>query len=159
VFEITQDGILLLYTNLLRVSKSPIRGRLLYLNIFFQGVTMGSAKTFEDLLVWQKAHLFVLAVCRISASFPKHEIFGLTSQFRRAAVSIAANIAEGFRKHSNADKIRYYNIARGSLEECRYYLILTRDLEYSDVSKENLLLQEVSKLLEAYSRGVLNSES
>jgi four helix bundle protein len=119
---------------------------------------MGSAKTFEDLLVWQKAHLFVLAVYRISASFPKHEIFGLTSQFRHASVSIAANIAEGFRKRSNADKIRYYNIARGSLEECRYYLILIRDLEYTDISKENLLLQEVSKLLEAYSRGVLNSE-
>lgn len=118
-----------------------------------------SAKTFEDLLVWQKAHLFVLAVYRISASFPKHELFGLSSQFRRAAVSIAANIAEGFRKRSNADKIRYYNIARGSLEECRYYLILTKDLEYSDITKENLILEEVSKLLESYSRGVLNSES
>lgn len=117
------------------------------------------AKTFEDLLVWQKAHLFVLAVYRMSGTFPKHELFALSSQFRRAAVSIAANIAEGFRKRSNADKIRYYNIARGSLEECRYYLILTRDLEYSDITNENLLLQEVSKLLEAYSHGVLNSDS
>jgi four helix bundle protein len=118
-----------------------------------------AAKTFEDLLVWQKAHWFVLAVYRITEIFSKHELFGLASQFRRAAVSIVANIAEGFRKRSNADKIRYYNIARGSLEECRYYLILTRDLEYSETSKENLLLQEVSKLLEAYSHGVLNSES
>lgn len=118
-----------------------------------------SAKTFEDLLVWQKAHLFVLSVYRISTTFPNHELFGLSSQFRRAAVSIAANIAEGFRKRSNADKIRYYNIARGSLEECRYYLILIKDLEYAEVSKEGLLLQEVSKLLESYSRVVLNSES
>ena len=79
----------------------------------------------------------------------------------RAAVSIAANIAEGFRKSSNADKIRFYNIARGSLEECRYYLILIKDLEYSDTSEEKLLLQEVSKLLEAYSKGIsiLNPES
>jgi four helix bundle protein len=119
------------------------------------------AKTFEDLLVWQKAHSFVLAAYRLSATFPKHEVFGLTSQLRRAAVSIAANIAEGFRKSSNADKIRFYNIARGSLEECRYYLILIKDLEYSDTSEEKLLLQEVSKLLEAYSKGIsiLNPES
>jgi len=116
------------------------------------------AKTFEDLLVWQKAHSFVLAVYHISGTFPKHEIFGLSSQFRRAAVSIAANIAEGFRKRSNADKIRFYNIAQGSLEECRYYLILTKDLQYSDVSEEKLLLQEVSKLLEAFSKSVLNSD-
>lgn len=119
------------------------------------------AKTFEDLLVWQKAHSFVIAAYRLSATFPKHEVFGLTSQLRRAAVSIAANIAEGFRKSSNADKIRFYNIARGSLEECRYYLILIKDLEYSDTSEEKLLLQEVSKLLEAYSKGIsiLNPES
>ena len=117
------------------------------------------AKTFEDLLVWQKAHSFVLAVYRLSAIFPKHEIYGLTSQFRRAAVSIAANIAEGFRKRSNADKIRFYNIAQGSIEECRYYLILIKDLEYGDVSQAKILLQEVSKLLQAYSQGVLNSES
>ncbi len=62
------------------------------------------AKTFEDLLVWQKAHLFVLAVYRLTAAFPNHETYGLTSQFRRAAVSIAANIAEGFRKRSKAEK-------------------------------------------------------
>ena len=56
------------------------------------------AKTFEDLLVWQKAHLFALAVYRLSMAFPKYEIYGLSSQFRRTAVSIASNIAEGFRK-------------------------------------------------------------
>jgi four helix bundle protein len=77
--------------------------------------------TFQELEVWQKAHLFVLAVYRLSQSFPKSELYGLTSQFRRAAVSIAANIAEGFRKRGKADKLRFYNIAQGSLEECRYY--------------------------------------
>jgi four helix bundle protein len=116
------------------------------------------AKTFQDLLVWQKAHLLVLTVYRLSGMFPKCETYGLSSQFRRAAVSIASNIAEGFRKRGKADKIRFLNIAQGSVEECRYYLILTRDLGYGDVSEAELLLQEVSKLLEAYSQGILNSE-
>jgi four helix bundle protein len=117
------------------------------------------AKTFEDLIVWQKAHRFVHAVYRMSQTFPRSEIYGLSSQFRRAAVSIAANIAEGFRKRGKADKLRFYNIAQGSLEECRYYLILTRDLKYGDVSETTLLPAEVSKLLEAYSRSILNSDS
>jgi four helix bundle protein len=117
------------------------------------------AKTFEDLLVWKKAHLFVLEVYRITAVFPKDEVYGLTSQFRRAAVSIAANIAEGFRKRNNTDKARYYNIAQGSIEECRYYLILSKDLGYCDSTQANALLVEVSKLLEAYSRSLLNPES
>jgi len=82
----------------------------------------------------------------------------LTSQFRRAAVSIAANIAEGFRKRNKADKIRFLNIAQGSVEECRYYLILTKDLEYSDIAEARLLLQEVSKLLEACTQSILNTE-
>jgi four helix bundle protein len=68
------------------------------------------ARMFKDLTVWQKAHQFVLAVYHISQVFPKSEIYGLTSQFRRAAVSIAADIAEGFRKKGKADKLRFYNI-------------------------------------------------
>ena len=117
------------------------------------------ARTFEDLVVWQKAHGLVLAVYRLSRTFPRSEIYGLSSQFRRAALSIAANIAEGFRKRGKADKLRFFNMAQGSLEECRYYLILTRDLEYGDVSETSQLLEEVSKLLEAYSRSILNSDS
>jgi four helix bundle protein len=117
------------------------------------------AKTFEDLLVWQKAHSFVLTVYRLTETFPKLEIFGLTSQFRRAAVSIPANIAEGFRRRGASDKARFYNIAQTSVEECRYYLILIKDLEYADVSEANRIIQEVSKLLEAYSMRILNSES
>jgi four helix bundle protein len=118
------------------------------------------AKTFEDLVVWQKAHLFVLTAYRITAMFPKHEIYGLTSQFRRAAVSIAANIAEGFRKRSKADKVRFLNILQGSVEECRYYLVLSKDLGYYDASDVFYLLNEVSKLLEAYSRSIqIHSDS
>lgn len=71
------------------------------------------AQSFEDLIVWQRAHSFVLEVYRLTDGFPKHELYGLTSQLRRAAVSIPANIAEGFRKQGNADKARFYNIAQG----------------------------------------------
>jgi four helix bundle protein len=115
------------------------------------------AKKFEDLVVWQKAHQFVLATYRLSQTFPRSEIYGLSSQFRRAAVSVAANIAEGFKKRSTADKLRFYNIAQGSIEESRYYLILAKDLEYGDVSELSQVLEEVSKLLEAYSQVVRNS--
>jgi len=65
------------------------------------------ARTFRDLLVWQKAHRFVLALYAFTAAFPKQETYGLTSQMRRAAVSIPANIAEGFAKRSKPDKARY----------------------------------------------------
>lgn len=99
-----------------------------------------SARTFEDLVVWQKAHLFVLTVYRLTNEFPQSEIYGLTSQFRRSALSIPANIAEGFRKRGKADKVRFLNIAQGSLEESRYYLILTRDLDYGDVLAAQELL-------------------
>jgi four helix bundle protein len=108
------------------------------------------AKEFQDLIVWQKAHEFVLSVYRHSESYPKSEIYGLISQLRRAAVSIAANIAEGFKKKTLPDKARYLNIAQGSLEECRYYLILAKDLGYGDTTLLMAQLEEVSKLLEAY---------
>jgi len=117
------------------------------------------ATRFEDLVVWQKAHRFVLATYRLSRTFPRSETYGLSSQFRRAAVSIAANIAEGFRKRGKADKLRFFNIAQGSIEESRYYLILAKDLKYGDVSELNQVLEEVSKLLEAYSQAILNSDS
>jgi len=112
----------------------------------------------EDLVVWQKAHQFVLAAYRLSRTFPRSETYGLSSQFRRAAVSIATNIAEGFRKRGKADKLRFFNIAQGSIEESRYYLILARDLDYGAVSELSQLLEEVSKLLEAYSHAILNSD-
>ena len=113
------------------------------------------SKTFEDLLVWQKAHLFVLMVYRLSSAFPKHELFGLVSQSRRAAVSIASNIAEGFRRRNATDKVRFFNIAQSSVEESRYYLILGKDLGYNDNHDAFHLLNEVSKLLDAYSKSIL----
>ncbi|MBD2200828.1 MULTISPECIES: four helix bundle protein [Calothrix] len=116
------------------------------------------AKTFQDLIVWKKAHQFVLTVYKLTSQFPKSEIYGLTSQFRRAAVSIPANIAEGFKKKGLSDKARFMNIAQGSLEECRYYLILTRDLGYDDTSELIPQLEEVSKLLTSYANSLLTSD-
>jgi four helix bundle protein len=116
-----------------------------------------AAKTFQDLIVWQKAHLFVLTVYRLTKNFPKSELYGLTQQLRRAAVSIAANIAEGFRKRTKADKARFMNIAQGSLEECRYYLILAGDLGYGEMKPAMSQLEEASKLLESYLRAILDS--
>lgn len=118
---------------------------------------MKRSRSFKDLIVWQKAHQFVLKVYKLTRQFPKEEIFGLTSQFRRAAVSIAANIAEGFARKTKPDKIRVLNIAQGSLEECRYYLILANDLGYqSDITVENLS-GEVSRLLNAYIKAIEQS--
>jgi four helix bundle protein len=108
------------------------------------------AETFKDLVVWQKAHRFVLATYLLSGSFPRYEIYCLTSQMRRAAISIPANIAEGFKKRGLNDKIRFLNFAQGSLEECRYYLILIEDLGYGSTAEMESLLEEVSKLLAAY---------
>ena len=80
--------------------------------------------SFENLIVWQKAHQFVLAVYRATQDFPDTERFGLLTQFRRAAVSITANIAEGYKKLSKADKLRFFNISQGSLDVCRNYIIV-----------------------------------
>lgn len=113
------------------------------------------ARCFQDLIVWQKAHDFVLKLYRVTNSFPSHEIYGLRSQMRRAAVSIPANVAEGFVKQGKADKARFFNIAHGSLEEVQYYLILANDLGY--LSKDSLIeaLSEVSRLLQAYRASII----
>jgi hypothetical protein len=119
-----------------------------------------AARTFEDLIVWQKAHAFVLGVYEESGQFPRTELYGLTSQLRRSAISVPANIAEGFRRRGRADKARMLNIAQGSIEECRYYLILARDLGYSR-NGESLLgtLTEVSKMLDSYTKAILTPNS
>ena len=108
------------------------------------------AKTFQDLDVWKNSHAFVLDVYRLTATFPDHERFGLISQFRRAAVSIPANIAEGFRKFSAADKARFMNTAEDSLEECRYYCILAQDLGYGETVKLRDALDVIARQLAAY---------
>jgi S23 ribosomal protein. len=100
---------------------------------------------------------YVLAIYRFTSSFPKNEVYGLTIQMRRAAVSIPANIAEGFKKRGKADKARFMNIAQGSIEECRYYLILARDLGYGDSGVLISDLEEIGRLLGAYTKSILTS--
>jgi four helix bundle protein len=118
-----------------------------------------AARSFRDLIVWQKAHAFVLAVYRFTETFPDREKFGLAHQMRRAAISIPANIAEGFGKRSHAEKARFLNIAEGSLEECRYYLILAHDLGYGETESLMDTIEEASRLLNAYARTILASGS
>ena len=95
----------------------------------------------------------------MTASFPKQETYGLTCQMQRASLSVAANIAEGFKRRGPADKARMLNIAQGSLEECRYYLILAEDLGYTDTKDQMIVLEEVSRFLEAYIHRILTSST
>lgn len=107
-------------------------------------------QSYRELRVWQKAHQLVLAAYRHSRSFNSDERFGLTSQLRRAAVSIPANIAEGYGRQSVRDYLRMLYISQGSLEELKYYLLLSRDLGYVDEKAfEELggLADEVGRLL------------
>ncbi|MCC3153692.1 four helix bundle protein [Hymenobacter sp. BT770] len=113
-----------------------------------------AAKRFQELLVWQKAHQLTLAVYRLTEVFPKHELFALTSQLRRAAISVPANIAEGFRKRGLKDKIRFFNIAEGSLEEVHYYFILAQDLGYANTQLHTEQANEVGRMLEAYGKAM-----
>lgn len=109
---------------------------------------MDKIKTFEDLIVWKKSHDLVLEVYRITKDFPSEEKFGLVSQMRRAAVSIPANIAEGFKKKGSKDKINFYNISQGSLSELQYYSILVKDLGFKvNLDKIDSLILEIGKML------------
>jgi four helix bundle protein len=110
------------------------------------------ARTFRDLDVWKDAHAFALGVYKVTREFPAEERFGLSSQFRRSAVSIPANIAEGFRKFSPADKARFLNISEGSVEECRYYCLLAEDLGYAKTSPLQKQLDAIAKQLATYIR-------
>jgi len=111
---------------------------------------MEATRGFTELVVWQKAHQFVLKTYILTRSFPKEETYGLSSQFRRAATSIAANIAEGFARRGVRDKCRFFNISQSSLQECRYFLILSKDLNYQTDPTMNDLVDDVAKLLNSY---------
>ncbi len=115
---------------------------------------------FENIVAWQKAYKFTLLAYQVTNTFPECERFGLCSQFKRAAVSVPANIAEGYKKLSKADKLRFYNIAQGSVEECRCYIYLSKDLGYIDAAVFTELMEslsDASRLLNAYCKGVINN--
>lgn len=112
------------------------------------------AKSFKDLIAWQKAHELVLGVYSITRNFPKEEMFVLTSQIRRSAISVAANIAEGFKRASAPDKVRMLNIAQGSLSETEYFLMLSQDLNYGTTNDLMNKANEVGKLVESYKKAL-----
>lgn len=117
-----------------------------------------SPVTFKDLLVWQKAHQFVLNVYKHSSDFPADERFGLTSQIRRASVSVPANTAEGFRKRSRQEKVYFYSVAQTSLEEVRYYIILANDLKFWNQPEMENELDEIGRLLEGLIKSIQTSD-
>lgn len=100
---------------------------------------MRRQKSYHQLIVWQKANQFVLEVYKITAIFPQEELYGLVSQLRRAAISIAANIVEGQAKNTRKDFAHFLHISRGSLAECEYYLELTLQLGFIDQKKYDQL--------------------
>jgi len=118
------------------------------------------AKSFRDLIVWQKSHELVLSVYSITKSFPREELFALVSQVRRSSTSVAANIAEAFKKKGTKDKLRMLNISQGSLSETEYYFILSKDLGY--VSDDTLVLRGSRKVTggihESYKREMNHSK-
>lgn len=121
---------------------------------------MEKSRTFQDLIVWQKAHQLVLKVYEVTQEFPKEELYGITSQIRRYSVSIAANVAEGFKRKSQADKARFFNISEGSLDETNYFLILSKDLGFVNSNSTLIdLTEEVGRLLYSYKQAILNSKS
>ena len=118
---------------------------------------MEKSKSFRDLIVWKKAHHFTLLTYKATKKFPKEEMYGLTSQFRKASVSITANIVEGYKRKGLKDKLRFFNFSQGSLEECRYYIILSKDLGYINEEEElQESIEESSKLLNAYCKSIIN---
>jgi len=104
---------------------------------------------YKELVVWQKANELALKVYKITKDFPREETFGITSQMRRAALSVSTNIVEGYGRRSKAELSRFIDMARGSLAEVEYLLEFSEELGYikSDITETKALLEEVSKLL------------
>lgn len=114
-------------------------------------------KSFTDLVAWKEGHRLVLLIYKITKSFPKEEMFGLTNQIRRAAVSVTSNIAEGFSRNSSKEKTQFYFTALGSLTELQNQLLLSKDVDYlskekfDDIAKQTVI---VSKLINGLIKSV-----
>lgn len=116
---------------------------------------MSQIITFQDLKVWRKAHQLVLEIYTLTRHFPAEEKYSLTNQVRRAAISVASNIVEGFNRMSVRDSLYFYTVAQGSLEEVKYQLLVAKDLGYLAGIKYTELIQlasEVGKMLNAWCR-------
>ena len=120
---------------------------------------MAKINSFTDLEAWQKAHLFAVNIYKITQKFPSSEQFGLTSQLRRASVSIGSNIAEGFTRQSVKEKLQFYSVARGSVVESQSQLFLARDVGYlTSADFDNIMNQAIRlhKLINGLSTSVKN---
>lgn len=112
-------------------------------------------KSFTDLYAWQEAHKLVLMVYKITNKFPKEEMFGLTMQMRRCSVSVSSNIAEGFSRNSNKEKVQFYSMSHGSLTELQNQLIVARDVKFMSREEFNKIAQQtitVHKLITGLKR-------
>ena len=111
---------------------------------------MSKIKSFTEITAWKKSHELILYVYKITNDYPKEELYGLTSQSRRASASVPANIVEGFRRKDLKDSVRFYNIAEASLDELKYHLILAKDLKYMSKDRYEFInkkIEETSKTL------------
>ncbi|MFA6364947.1 MAG: four helix bundle protein [Candidatus Paceibacterota bacterium] len=105
----------------------------------------GEIKNFTDLNAWKEGHKLTVMIYRLTQQFPKDELFGLTNQMRRCAVSITSNIAEGFSRQSYKEKVQFYSIAQGSTTELQNQLIIARDVHYVTQEKfDELYPQSIS---------------
>ena len=114
-------------------------------------------RSFTDLMVWQESHKVVLSIYKITKNFPNEEIYGLTSQMRRAAVSVTSNIVEGFTRRSKKEKQQFYSIARGSLVELESQLFIARDISYitmKDFEEIHAQIHVAQRLLSAFVQSV-----
>lgn len=114
-------------------------------------------KDFRNLKVWQEAHKLTLAIYTVTADFPRHELYGISSQMRRSAVSIASNIAEGYGRGGDRELFRFITIALGSANELEYQLLLAKDLGYipkNDHKEYESSLQRLKRRLVVFSRKV-----
>ena len=110
--------------------------------------------SFTDLLVWQKSHALVVALYEVTKTFPSEEVYGLTSQMRRAAISVTSNISEGFGRHTDKERTHFYYLSHGSLVELKNQLLIARDVGY--LSEETFAdLAEQANVVHALLRGLI----
>jgi four helix bundle protein len=112
------------------------------------------SQSLHDVLVWQKAHAFTLALYSCTNDFPTHEMYALISHLRLAATSIGSNFVEGLRKRTTPDQLRFYNIAQGSAGECLAQLVLPHGLKDAETSALPEQVEEVSRRLQGYLNGL-----
>lgn len=122
-------------------------------------------KSFTDLNAWKESHKLALLIYKITNDFPKEEIYGLTNQLRRCAVSIASNIAEGFSRNSYKDKIQFYSISQGSVTELQSQILIARDVDYlskekfTDIACQSVVVHKLINGLIKKSKNIINHDS